>query len=213
VNKSRTRIKICGITRTEDALVAANCGVDALGLVFFKASPRYVSAQQAKEIVTCLPAFISKVGLFVDASVAEVEKIVEAVSLDYLQFHGDEEESYCTSFAKPYIKAIRVRPETDLPGIISQYKSAAAVLLDAWHPGIAGGTGESFDWTLLETLSEDNPALILAGGLNVDNVHSAVHLIKPYAVDVSSGVEDSPGIKSAEKIQNFVNEVNRGECV
>lgn len=213
MNIPRTRIKICGITRPEDALVAVNCGVDALGLVFFKVSPRYVSIKQATEITACLPAFISKVGLFVDASVAEVENIVDKVPLDYLQFHGDEEESYCTSFAKPYIKAIRVKPETDLNGIINQYKSAAAVLLDAWHPDIAGGTGESFDWTLLNALSGDMPTVILAGGLNVENVHSAVHLIKPYAVDVSSGVEDSPGIKSAEKIQNFVNEVNRGECV
>ncbi|MBN4053306.1 phosphoribosylanthranilate isomerase [Haliea sp. AH-315-K21] len=212
MTKTRTRIKICGITRTKDALAAVSCGVDALGLVFVQASPRHVPIEQAQDIVRSLPALVSKVGLFVDASVADVTNIINKVSLDYLQFHGDEEESFCTAFSKPYIKAIRIKPETDLLKIISNYKTAAAILIDAWHPDIAGGTGETFDWALLNNLPKrDIPAIILAGGLDQKNVNSAVRLLKPYAVDVSSGVEDSPGIKSAEKIQNFVNEVNRGE--
>jgi phosphoribosylanthranilate isomerase len=212
VNQLRTRIKICGITRTEDALAAVHSGADALGLVFFKDSPRYVSIEKAQEIVNALPALVSKVGLFVDADAAEIKDVLSKVPLDYIQFHGDEDESFCTSFSKPYIKAIRIKPETDLSVVLNKHKSAAALLLDAWHPDIAGGTGETFDWNLLaDTYTRGLPEIILAGGLNADNVYSAVKLVKPYAVDVSSGVESSPGIKSAEKIQNFVKEVNRGE--
>ena len=212
MNISRTRIKICGITRQEDALAAIGFGADALGLVFVQASPRYVSIEQAQELVKPLPAFISKVGLFVNASSAEVSNVINNVALDYLQFHGEEEETFCTQFSKPYIKAIRLKPETDLLEIISKFKSAAAILIDAWHPDIAGGTGKTFEWSLLNELPKENiPVIILAGGLNQENVNSAVHLIRPYAVDVSTGVEDSPGIKSAEKIRKFVTEVNRGE--
>ncbi|MFL2840326.1 MAG: phosphoribosylanthranilate isomerase [Pseudohongiellaceae bacterium] len=212
MNKSRTRIKICGITRIKDALSAIDCGVDALGLVFDEASPRYVSIEQAQDLVRSLPALVSKVGLFVDASPAEVRNIINKVSLDYLQFHGNEKEAFCTQFSKPYIKAIRIKPELDLLEIINKYRSAAGILIDTWHPSLAGGTGETFDWTLLNNLPrKDIPVIILAGGLDQNNINSAVNLLKPYAVDVSSGVEDSPGIKSPVKIQNFVNEVNRGE--
>jgi phosphoribosylanthranilate isomerase len=211
VNITRTRIKICGITRLEDALDAVSCGVDALGFVFYKPSPRSVSVDQAQHVVKNLPAFVSKVGLFVDASRNDVANIVSKVDLDYLQFHGDEDEGYCLQFVKPYIKALRIKPDTDLVEIISQYKSAAAILIDAWHPELAGGTGETFDWALLKDLPKENiPAIILAGGLDQSNVYKAVQFLKPYAVDVSSGVETSPGIKLAEKIRNFVYEVNRG---
>ena len=212
MNISRTRIKICGITRSEDALAAIDCGADALGLVFVQASPRYVSIKQAQELVKSLPAFISKVGLFVNASSSEVTTVINNVALDYLQFHGDEEETFCTQFSKPYIKAICIKPEMNLLEIINKFKSAAAILIDSWHPDLAGGTGETFDWSLINILPKENiPAIILAGGLDPENVNSAVHILKPYAVDVSSGVEDSPGVKSADKIQKFVNEVNRGE--
>ncbi len=211
MNIIRTRIKVCGITRLVDALEAISCGVDALGFVFYKPSPRSVSVDQAQDIVQNLPAFVSKVGLFVDASADEVANILSQVALDYLQFHGDEDEAYCAQFSKPYIKALRIKPDTDIVGIISKYKSAAAILIDAWHPDLAGGTGETFDWTLLQGLPKENvPAIILAGGLDQSNVNTAVHLLKPYAVDVSSGVEESPGIKLAKKIRNFVYEVNRG---
>lgn len=211
MNITRTRIKICGITRREDAFEAVSCGVDALGLVFYQPSPRYVSINQAQYVIQSLPAFVSKVGLFVDARADEVTNTLSKVDLDYLQFHGDEDETYCTQFSKPYIKALRIKAETDIVEIISQYKSAAAILIDAWHPNLAGGTGETFDWSLLQDLPKDNiPAIILAGGLDQGNVKEAVQLLKPYAVDVSSGVEDSPGIKVAEKIRNFVYEVNRG---
>lgn len=212
MNISRTRIKICGITRREDALTAIGFGADALGLVFFKASPRYISIEKAQNLVKPLPAFVNKVGLFVNSDSVEVKEVISKVPLDYLQFHGDEEAAFCTQFSKPYIKAIRIKPETNLIETIGKFKSASAILIDAWHPDLAGGTGETFDWSLLGKLAkEDIPAIILAGGLNPENVNSAVRLLKPYAVDVSSGVEDRPGIKSAEKIQNFVYEVNRGE--
>ena len=211
MNITRTRIKICGITRREDAFAAVSCGVDALGLVFYQPSPRFVSIDQAQNLVKHLPAFVSKVGLFVDARVDEVRNTLAKVDLDYLQFHGNEDESYCRQFSKPYIKALRIKPGTDIAELISQYKSAAAILIDAWHPDLAGGTGETFDWSLLQDLPQDNiPVIILAGGLDQDNVNEAVQLLKPYAVDVSSGVEESPGIKVAEKIRNFVYEVNRG---
>lgn len=211
MNNTRTRIKICGITRLEDALAAAGCGVDALGFVFYKPSPRSISIEQAQNIVQSLPAFVSKVGLFVDASVDEVAHVVREVKLDYLQFHGDENEAYCSQFSKPYIKALRIKEDTDIVEIISQYKSAAAILIDAWHPNLAGGTGETFDWALLHELPEKNiPSIILAGGLDQNNVTKAMQLLNPYAVDISSGVEESPGIKSAEKVYNFVYKVNRG---
>jgi len=211
VTITRTRIKICGITRTEDAFAAVNCGVDALGLVFDQASPRYVSVEQAQKLIQTLPAFVSKVGLFVNTNAEEIVNIINKVSLDYLQFHGDEDEAFCSRFSKPYIKAIRIKPEIDLVENISKFKSASAILIDSWHPELAGGTGETFDWSLLNGLPKENtPAIILAGGLDEENVYPAVKMLRPYAVDVSSGVEESPGIKSAEKIRNFVYEVNRG---
>lgn len=208
MNISRTRIKICGITRVEDALVAASCGADALGLNFFKPSPRCLTMEQASKIIEAIPAFVSKVGLFVDAGSDEVQEVLQHLCLDYLQFHGDESEDYCRSFGKSYIKALKVGPDSDFPGSLTKYPSAAALLLDTWHPELAGGTGESFDWSLLKGLPGSMPPLILAGGLHAGNVAAAIRQVRPYAVDVSSGVEDSPGIKSAAKISEFINEVS-----
>lgn len=205
---TRTRVKICGITRPEDALVAVNCGVDALGLVFYPASPRALSIPQALELCRKIPVFVSKVGLFVDAEAAAVEAIIEQVPLNYLQFHGEEDEAFCASFGMPYIKAIRVKPDLNLIEAFDAYKSAAGFLLDAWHPDLAGGTGEVFDWSLLADMQSIDKPLILAGGLNHSNVSTAINQLKPYAVDVSSGVEEQPGIKSAQKIKQFVEEVN-----
>ncbi len=208
---TRTRIKICGITNIEDAKTAASVGADALGFVFYSDSPRCVSVDTVQQIIQSLPAFVNKVGLFVDAEIEAVNAVINQAALDYIQFHGEEDESYCASFSRPYIKAIRVKPELDLIAQINRYKSASAILLDAWHPKIAGGTGESFDWDLLNRLPEEtNQAIILAGGLNQDNVFAAVQKVKPYAVDVSSGVEEKPGKKSAEKMRNFIDQVKRG---
>ncbi len=205
---TRTRIKICGITRPEDAIAAISRGVDALGLVFYQSSPRAVSIKEAREIASHTPVFVSKVGLFVDAEAASVTDVIKQVPLDYLQFHGNEDEAYCAAFELPYIKAIAVRPDLNLIEALAAYKSAAAFLLDAWHPDLAGGTGEVFDWSLLKGLQNNGQALILAGGLNAGNVKTAIKLLKPYAVDVSTGVEEAPGIKSVTKIEQFVNEVN-----
>jgi phosphoribosylanthranilate isomerase len=206
VNNTRTRIKICGITRPEDGLLVADCGGDAIGLNFYSGSPRFVSIEQAQDIVSTLPAFVSIVGLFVNAEVAAVKHILNSVPLDILQFHGDEDESYCKAFSRPYLKAIRVRPEMDIKQAIQQFPSAKGILLDAWHRDIVGGTGESFDWSLLDD-EEQNSRITLAGGLDPTNVAEAIRQVRPYAVDVSSGVEIEPGLKSKDKIIQFVNEV------
>jgi len=198
----RVRTKICGITRVEDALVAAQAGVDAIGLVFYAKSPRAVSVAQAQQIVAALPPFVTVVGLFVNASRDEVNAVLESVALDVLQFHGDETPAECVGFSRPYFKALRMQPGLDIAALAAQYTSAQGVLLDAWVPGIHGGTGERFDWVSIpENLAKP---LILAGGLNADNVGQAVQQVQPWAVDVSGGVEASPGIKDAEKIRKFL---------
>jgi len=204
----RTRVKICGITRAKDAGAAVECGADALGFVFYPRSPRYLSLEQALGIQGSVPAFVSKVGLFVDAPAAEVEHVCARFKLDYLQFHGNEPAEYCEAFERPYLKAIRVKADMDLIAAVSPYKTAAALLLDTWHPQQAGGTGERFDWSALQVLPSGLPPLILAGGLHASNVREAITQVRPYAVDVSSGVEESPGLKSASKIGEFINEVN-----
>jgi len=202
-----TRIKVCGITRVEDALVAARCGADALGLVFYKQSPRYVTTIQAKQLVDALPPFVTVVGLFVNSEVEFVREVMANVPLDMLQFHGDEPPEFCGQFALPYLKAIRVKAGVDLLQCASDYYSAKGLLLDAHVDGIPGGTGTAFDWTLIP--SELPLPLILSGGLDLGNVYSAIKQVKPYAVDVSSGVEASKGIKDAAMIAAFINEVNR----
>jgi phosphoribosylanthranilate isomerase len=207
---SKTRIKICGITRPEDGLEAARAGADAIGLVFFPASPRAVTIAGAKRILAVLPPFVTTVGLFVNATDAEVREILAHVPLDVLQFHGDEDPQFCASFNRPYLKAIKMRADTDLTEMLRVYHSAQGVLLDAWHETLQGGTGQAFDWNLLEATESTqvlNHRLILAGGLQPDNVIQAIHKTKPWAVDVSSGVESAPGIKSAELTRQFIKAV------
>lgn len=196
------RSKICGITRVEDALAAAEAGADAIGLVFYAKSPRAVSVQQARAIIAALPPFVTSVGLFVDASRCELGEILDAVPLDLLQFHGDETPAECDSYGRPYIKALRVKPGDDIAAQVALYESARGVLLDTYVPGIPGGTGEAFDWSLVP--ADLRKPLILAGGLTTANVAQAIAQVRPFAVDISGGVESAKGIKDAAKIQAFM---------
>lgn len=202
---SVVRSKICGITRIEDALSAAEAGADAIGLVFYAKSPRAVSVQQARTIIAALPPFVTTVGLFVDASRQELEEILAAVPLDLLQFHGDESPAFCEALQRPYIKALRVKPGDDLAAQVAAYGQASGVLLDTYVAGIPGGTGEAFDWSLVP--QGLNKPIILAGGLVAENVAAAIRQVRPYAVDVSGGVEAGKGIKDAEKIRAFMRAV------
>ena len=196
------RVKICGITRVEDALAAAAAGADAIGLVFYAKSPRAVDIEQAREILAVLPPFVTSVGLFVDAERSELERILASVPLDLLQFHGDESVQQCEAFGRPYIKALRVKAGDDIAAQVARYPSAQGILLDAYVEGVPGGTGEAFDWSLIpQALSKP---LILAGGLRPDNVAEAVSRVRPYAVDVSGGVEASKGVKDVEKVGAFI---------
>jgi phosphoribosylanthranilate isomerase len=199
---NRTRIKVCGITRLEDAAVAVAAGVDALGFVFYDKSPRAVTVEKVYDIINALPAFITTVGLFVDAPAREVTKILCHIPLNLLQFHGDEDAAYCEQFGIPYIKAIRVKQGDDVNAKIANYPSAASILLDTYKEDVPGGTGESFDWALVPTVT--TKPIILAGGLTAENVSHAIKQVKPYAVDVSGGVEKEKGIKDAVKINAFV---------
>ena len=202
---SVVRSKICGITRVEDALAAVEAGADAIGLVFYAKSPRAVTVQQARSIINALPPFVTTVGLFVDASRCELGEMLDAVPLDLLQFHGDESPESCEGYHRPYIKALRVKPGDDIAAQVALYKNASGVLLDTYVPGIPGGTGEAFDWSLVpEGLSKP---IILAGGLTAENVAQAIARVRPYAVDVSGGVEAAKGIKDAEKIRAFMQAV------
>ncbi len=203
----RTRSKICGITRPADGQKAAELGVDAIGLVFYAKSPRAVNTQKAVEIASVLPAFVSTVGLFVNPAPEEVQAALAEVPLDLLQFHGDESPAFCAQFKRPYIKAIRMRDDIDLAAELECYSASCGLLLDTYQPGLPGGTGESFDWQRIpENLASK---IILAGGLNAENVAEAIKQVQPYAVDVSGGVEASKGIKDAEKMAAFMGEVER----
>lgn len=203
---SRVRVKICGITRIQDARAAIAAGADALGFVFHAASPRAVSALQVADIISQLPPFVTTVGLFVDADPAMIDDVLAVASLDLLQFHGDESPADCARHGRPWIKALRMHPELDLAVSLASWREARAVLLDAWHPQLPGGTGHTFDWHRLALLGErqDLPAIILAGGLTPENVADAIRLTRPYAVDVSGGVEAGKGIKDARKIDAFM---------
>jgi phosphoribosylanthranilate isomerase len=202
----RTRVKICGITREEDAGTAVAAGCDAIGLVFYRPSPRYVSPEKAARIVAGLPPFISVVGLFVDAEPDEILQVIQQVRLDLLQFHGNETPDDCERFGMPYMKAIRVKPDTNLLQYAEQFKHAQALLLDAFIEGVPGGTGQVFDWKIIpKTLPLP---VVLAGGLSPDNVGEAVRQVQPYAVDVSGGVELNKGIKDAAKIAAFMRGVS-----
>jgi len=196
------RVKICGITRLQDALFAVNAGADALGFVFYEKSPRHVSAAQAAALGATLPPFVTSVGLFVDAPAEFVDSVLALAPLDLLQFHGDESPEYCASFGKPYIKAVRVTRETDLLKCAADFAAARGLLLDAYVPGVPGGTGESFDWNLIPP--QLPKAVILSGGLSPANVADAVRQVRPWAVDVSSGVEASKGIKDTGLIAQFI---------
>jgi phosphoribosylanthranilate isomerase len=203
----RTRVKICGITRIEDALAAVGLGADAIGLVFYAPSPRNVSIEQAISIVESLPPFVSKVGLFVNESPSNIKNILAQVDLDILQFHGDESREVCEQINMPYYKAIRVKEDTNLIQYAQIYHSAKALLLDTYSESTVGGTGMVFDWKLIpENISKP---LILAGGLTPANVGLAIETVHPYAVDVSGGVEQSKGIKDVKKMTAFIQAVNQ----
>lgn len=200
----RTRIKICGLRDAQAALQVAQLGADAIGLVFYPPSPRHVSAEVAAEIVAALPAFVMSVGLFVNESADVVSSVLAKVPLDLLQFHGDEDLAYCSQFDRPFIKALRVKPDLNLLEYAQQFVSplCRGLLLDAWVDGVPGGTGEAFDWSLLP--SEWPLPLILSGGLHAGNVATAVERVQPWAVDVSSGVESSKGVKDLHQVELFI---------
>lgn len=203
---SKTRVKICGITRLEDALTAIEAGADALGFVFYPPSPRYIEPEKAAEIITQLPPFVTTVALFVNEPEAEVRRIMALTQVDLLQFHGDENADYCQQFGRAWIKALRVRDADSLQQDLNQFHAARAILLDSYRPGVPGGTGETFNWELIPAQSAQ--AIILAGGLTPENISTAVQQVKPYAVDVSGGVEASKGIKDPVKIHAFIRGAN-----
>lgn len=202
------RVKICGITNLEDALQAVEAGADALGFVFYDKSPRYVSPDVANQIVSQLPPFVVPVGLFVNAPDDLVEQVTQGSVRWVIQFHGDETSEQCESYGKPYYKALRMKPDMDVLREASNYPSALAILLDAYKPGIPGGTGETFNWNAIP--AQLPKPLILAGGLTPDNVATAVNTVKPYAVDVSGGVERSKGLKDPDRVIQFINGAKHG---
>ncbi|MEZ5528200.1 MAG: phosphoribosylanthranilate isomerase [Gammaproteobacteria bacterium] len=207
---SRTRIKICGLTRVEDTQLACDLGADAIGLNFYPGSKRFLTLEQARRIRTSIPAFVSAVGLFVNPERSEVESVLEALHLDCLQFHGDESPGFCRSFALPYMKVIRVREGLDIKEEISKYSDSSAILLDSYDKNAFGGTGLRFDWEVARRCVQDKLArIVLAGGLRADNVAAAIAQVQPYAVDVSSGVESAPGVKDTQCLKAFFDEVNR----
>ena len=217
----RTRVKICGITRVADGIAAAKAGADAVGLVFWPGTPRRVAPDLAAAIVAALPPLVTRVGLFVDPSPAEVEAALRAVPLDLLQFHGSESAAFCRSFGRPWLKAIPVRDGVDLLESVSQFGDAAALLFDAFRPGdLPGGTGHAFDWSRLssDVLAHVRQPVVLSGGLDPDNVARAIRLVHPYAVDVSSGVEERDeggrarrGLKDAARIAAFMQGVRSAD--
>lgn len=203
-----TRIKICGITRQDDAAAVVRAGADALGLNFVAASPRHVAVEIAREIATEVAGVVTRVGLFVDPEPDQVASVLKAVDLDVLQFHGSESGEFCRSLGMPFVKALRMRGPVSISRLEEEYAGACCLLLDAYVPGLAGGTGARFDWSLWP--SQRGLPLVLAGGLNPDNVAAAVARLDPWGVDVSGGVEgDRKGVKDADKIHRFVQEVKR----
>ncbi len=206
----RTRIKICGLTRAEDVDAAVKAGVDAIGFVFYAPSPRCLSIEQANVLAARVPPFVTKVGLFVNENESAVKQILFKTTLDLLQFHGEEDEAYCRSFGRPYIKAARVRPGLDLVEFVRSYPSATGLLLDSYVEGY-GGKGEMFDWSIIPSWLP--LPMILSGGLHGGNVAAAIRQLHPWAVDVSSGVESSKGIKDATKIADFVTAVKYADSL
>ena len=206
----RTRVKICGLTRSADALAAVGHGADAIGFIFYAPSPRCISSDLAREITRTLPPFVATVGVFVNPHRDEVEGVIHACGVSLLQFHGDEPPEFCSSFSRPYIKALRIRPGLDLLKYLSPYVDARAWMLDAYHDDFYGGTGEAFDWGIVPK-SPARP-IVLSGGLNAGNVETAVRSVRPYAVDVSTGVEMSKGIKDSTKIAAFIGAVKNADA-
>ncbi len=209
VLQMRTRVKICGFTQVEQAVAAAKLGIDAIGLVFYPLSPRHVEIKQAQKIVAALPAFTSVVALFVNEQPSRIEEVLAGVSIDCIQFHGEESAPACRIYHKPYIKALQVQKGTDILNLATQYHDAAGLLLDAYHPDAKGGTGRVFDWDLIP--QQCDMPIILAGGLSVENAKQAVQTVRPYALDVSSGVEIKKGVKDVAKIAAFITQVNEGD--
>ena len=201
------RVKICGLTRPQDVEAAVACGADAIGLVFYAPSPRAVDLEQIRILAAKVPAFVAVTGLFVNPERDYVEAVLDAVPLDLLQFHGDESPEFCQSFGRRWIKAVRVREPGQIEQAFADYHQASGLLVDAWDPNRYGGTGQSFNWSLIP---ESRPLpLILAGGLSSDNVARAIEQVRPWAVDVSGGVEESKGKKDATKLSQFFKEVHR----
>ncbi len=206
----RTRVKICGITRSEDAQAAAAAGADAIGLVFYARSPRAVDIEQARALCRALPPFVTVVALFVNEQPDRIREVLAALPVDLLQFHGSETAEQCGAYGRPYIKAIGMREDIDPLAAMQDYPDAAGFLFDAWQPDIHGGGGVTFDWRRLP--EQSGRPVILAGGLTPDNVADAIRQARPWAVDVSSGVEASKGIKSAQRIAAFMRGVERGDA-
>ena len=204
-----TAVKICGITRPEDALAAARAGAHAIGLVFYAKSPRHVTPARAAEIIRVLPPFVTTVGLFVDATAEEVRAALAEASVGLLQFHGEEKPKFCRQFKRPYVKAVRMRAGVDLLQYAREYHDAKALLLDNYVEGLHGGSGVAFDWSLIP---RGLPLpVILSGGLTPANVMEAVRRVRPGAVDVSSGVESAKGVKDAQKIAAFIKGVRNAD--
>ncbi len=207
---TRTRIKICGIREPAHALLAAQAGADAIGLVFHPGSPRAVDADRAAAVAAALPAFVDAVGLFVNASAPAIEAVLERVPLAMLQFHGDEPPEFCARFGRPFVRAVRMAEGVDLLEYAGRFSAARALLLDAHVPGEPGGTGRTFDWAQIPR--ELPIPLILSGGLDAANVRRAVREVRPWAVDVSSGVESGRGVKDPERILEFIRSVQREDA-
>jgi phosphoribosylanthranilate isomerase len=204
-----TRVKICGITRSEDAQVAVDAGADALGFVFYAPSPRAIDVDAAADVIAGLPAFVTTTALFVDPEPDLVERVIAATGVDLLQFHGNESPAFCDRFARPWIKALRMKPGLDLSATAAHYSGGRGILLDAYRPGVPGGTGDTFDWARIPEALRGQ--IILAGGLTPDNVGRAVRDVRPYAVDVSGGVEQSRGIKDPARVRAFIDAVRRAD--
>ncbi|HEX2650247.1 MAG TPA: phosphoribosylanthranilate isomerase [Burkholderiales bacterium] len=209
----RTRVKICGITRQEDLRAAVDAGADAIGLVFYPPSPRCLKLEQARQLRDAVPPFVNSVALFVNASKADVERVVEQVRPAMLQFHGEETPEFCAAFGLPYLKACRVKPGVDLLKYLRPFSGAAGWLLDS-HVEEYGGVGERFDWSVVPAaqVREQMRPLVLSGGLTSGNVGEAVRRVRPWAVDVSSGVESAKGIKDAARIAAFIAEVRNADA-
>ena len=204
-----TRVKVCGITNSEDAFCAVQLGASALGFVFYEKSPRFIAFSEAREIIRQIPPFVTKVGVFVNAEADYLRKAKDVAGFDFYQFHGDETPEFCAAFGENYIKAIRVKNAESLSAV--ELYDTDAFLFDTYSPDAYGGTGENFSWDVLSRRKLEGKFVILSGGLNPANVREAIRAVDPYAVDVSSGVESSPGIKDHTKLERFMEAVSDGQ--